>query len=463
MYRMARAHQGVILRESSVRQIANQSSAHESGFVERQVRAGRTRRRNCVNRHAAQSLEWRRAAYCAMKSQSNPGICMAPVFGKMVVLESYRRASFSMSNAPCVTIGVPVYQGEPFIQEALRSIQNQTHRNIKVIISLDGPQAASERLCRPFLKDRRFRLVVQAETLGWVGNSNYLMAQVETPYWIWHPHDDLLDPMYVEVLLNHAERSPEAAVVYCDIAVFGSRTGTLVQSCVTGDAITRQVTLLREHFNAVALRGLTRVEALRHSGGMRPNEVDSFAADTTWMAAVARWGELQRVPLELYRKRYHSENESMNWQTWPAEKLRQAWIAHCADMLEQAMLVQATAHDRHRLWLATVARLVSPRGVSWIHPVVNLTLPERVLLFDAFFLYLQTARAMELPAWLQESWDEIQRSAKHDLVSIMEIKTSRAWRAGLLMRRLLLILAPSNSRRARALRPLSHIIARLLS
>jgi hypothetical protein len=60
------------------------------------------------------------------------------------------------------------------------------------------------------------------------------------------------------------------------------------------------------------------------------------------MAAMARWGELRRVPVTLYRKRYHPDNEHMKWFGWPVEKRVKAWIVHCAAMLEQAMLVEAT-------------------------------------------------------------------------------------------------------------------------
>src|SRR2546422_8779875 len=97
-----------------------------------------------------------------------------------------------------VTIGVPVYRGELFLEETLWSIQNQTHRDIEVIISLDGPDPASKEICLPFLKDGRFRLVVQPQNLGWVGNINWLMSRVESPYWCYHQQDDLIDPRYIE-------------------------------------------------------------------------------------------------------------------------------------------------------------------------------------------------------------------------------------------------------------------------
>ena len=43
-----------------------------------------------------------------------------------------------------VTIGVPVYHGDAFLEETLSSIQGQTYPNLDVIISLDGPDSACE-------------------------------------------------------------------------------------------------------------------------------------------------------------------------------------------------------------------------------------------------------------------------------------------------------------------------------
>jgi hypothetical protein len=314
-----------------------------------------------------------------------------------------------MASSHTVTVGVPVYQGELYVEEALRSVQRQTHEDFEVIISLDGPQPEAQELCRPFLHDPRFRLVTQPERLGWVGNINWLMAQVATPYWCYHQQDDLLDPRCFEVLVDHARHAPEGAVFFADIEAFGSLSAKFSQSSVTGSATARQLALVFEHYPAVAFRGLTRVEALRFAGAIPPNEVDSFACDTVWMAAMARSGELRRVPVELFRKRYHTGSEHMKWFSWPIEKRTKAWVVHCAAMLRQAMLVEATAQQRRLLWLAAVGRLVSSHAAHTYLPLASWSAAERASLLHAFYEYVTTATSIDLPALLEGSWTEIQR------------------------------------------------------
>jgi glycosyltransferase involved in cell wall biosynthesis len=307
-----------------------------------------------------------------------------------------------------VTIGVPVYRGELFIEETLRSIQMQTHQDIEVIISLDGPQPAVEELCRPFLKDPRFRLSIRPNRLGWVGNINWLMSQVETPYWCYQQQDDLLDPRYIEVLIDYARQTPQAAVVYGDLLTFGTRNRKYAEPSVTGSAAARQFTLLGKKSGWLPFRGLTRVEALRYAGEIRPNEAKNFGADVTWMAAVARWGELRRVPGELYRKRFHAENETNKWLTYSDEKFARVYMVHCADMLEQAMLVQATTQERRLLWLAAIGRLFARRTASRYLRLASWSSAEYVSLLDAFVEHVRLAKGIDIPGLLEANWKDIQ-------------------------------------------------------
>jgi glycosyltransferase involved in cell wall biosynthesis len=317
-----------------------------------------------------------------------------------------------MPGTETVTLGVPVYRGEPFIEETLRSLQAQTHRQFEVIISFDGPDPGAQEKCQPFLKDSRFRLVVQPERLGWVANINWLMSQVDTDFWCYQQQDDLIDPPYLERLVDYARQAPEAAVVYSDLVIFGSKSGRMTQTSVTGGAVARQLALLHEHHAAIPFRGLTRVEALRACGGIRPNEIEDFSADTTWMAVIARWGELHRVPGFLYHKRYHSENEHTKWAAWPAAKRAKAWMVHCTDMLEQAMLIDATPQERRLLWLAAVARLVSPRTARVAISFAKLTPADRLSLLESFFEYVSTARSMKIPCLLNARWQDVKQWTK---------------------------------------------------
>jgi glycosyltransferase involved in cell wall biosynthesis len=308
-----------------------------------------------------------------------------------------------------VTIGIPVYQGEHFVVEAVESILAQTHEDWQVVFSVDGPDPVCEQLCSQYLVDSRFTLSVQPERLGWVGNIGWLQQQADGEFWYYHQQDDLVDPRYLEVLIEHARRWPGAAVVYCDMETFGQRDMAFVRSSVVGSPIARQLSLLTDHFAGVAFRGLTRVAAIRDTGGgIVENDIENFAAETVWIATMATWGDLVQVPTTLYRKRYHAQNSHNAWITWDRPQRTQAWIAHCHDLLEVAMGVPAQRSERWLLWLATVGRLTASRATPYL-PWAQFTEADRVAMIDELLDRIRRLDRIDLPTLLEARWNDIRR------------------------------------------------------
>src|SRR5688500_12978602 len=174
-----------------------------------------------------------------------------------------------MAPGPFIEIGVPVWRGAAFVAEALESIRAQRDVRFRVLISLDGPDPASERACRVFLKDSRFGLSIQPRRMGWLQNSEFLRAaalQTGACYACVQPQDDLMQDGYLATLLEIAESDPQAAVVFSDLEGFGDRSLFFAQPSVTGSPLQRQIALLLHHHGAAAWRGLTRTSALRQVG-----------------------------------------------------------------------------------------------------------------------------------------------------------------------------------------------------
>jgi glycosyltransferase involved in cell wall biosynthesis len=320
------------------------------------------------------------------------------------------------SSGSRATFGVPGYRGEAFMAETLASVQAQTFPDFEVLISLDGPDPALAEVCRPFLADPRFRLVVQPARLGWVGNLNWLMDHTTTEYWLYQQQDDLLDPTYLQVLLAEAERSPGAAVVFTDILAFGTIEARLTQPSVGGSALGRQLSLVQDHHSAVAFRGLSRTDAMRATGGIRPNPTGCFSSDTLWMHSMARAGDLLRVPEALYRKRYHEANEHSRWARWPEDERARAWRLHCAHVLDEALLVDATLPERRLLWCAVLTRLATGRPTDYL-PESYREGDLQARLVQQFFGHVRRHARVDVADALETDWPALRR-------------WSRAWLAG---------------------------------
>ena len=308
-----------------------------------------------------------------------------------------------------VTIGVPIYKGERYLEETLHSIQRQTYKSFDVVMSLDGPDPVCEAICEKFLGDSRFRMIVQPNRLGWVGNRNWLTNRVKSGFWYYHQQDDLTDDSYLEVLVDHALRYPSAAIVYCDIWPFGRVDGPVYSapSVVGVTPFTRVLTMLHEHFPAFAFRGLTRVDAMRTAGPVGQNDVDNVGVDITWLTAIARAGELHRVPFVLYKKRYHDQNTESRWWNISQEDRLRYWSRHCVDMLGQALEIKGSPEQARILWSAAVAKLTAPEAAGHFLNLSEVRSDNRADLLRSFLNTALSLYADRLCVWLDADRDAI--------------------------------------------------------
>ena len=270
---------------------------------------------------------------------------------------------------PTVCVGVPVWRGAEYVGETLESLLRQRGVGLTIVVSVDGADEASVAACRPFLADPRVALLVQPRRLGWVGNSSAVLAEAAsrgTDYACLQPYDDVLENDYLAALTAASEKNPAAAVVYSDIQGFGEDDIRICQPTVAGSPFERQLCLLREHFAAVPFRGLMRVSMLRSIIPIAGNRCDDFAADTVWMARQALYGDLVRVPLVLYRKRYHSASTHTQWWTWSYKRRMTAWITHCLDMLAEALKSTTVPSERRMLHEAALIRVM--QRAAWTSP-----------------------------------------------------------------------------------------------
>ena len=121
-----------------------------------------------------------------------------------------------MSNAPpTVSIGLPVYNGQNYLAEAIESILDQTYPHFEVIIGDNASSDATADICKHFsARDPRVRYVRHGTNYGAAYNYNFTFFASTGQYFKWCAHDDVLDPTYLNHCVDCLQRSPEAVGVY---------------------------------------------------------------------------------------------------------------------------------------------------------------------------------------------------------------------------------------------------------
>ena len=121
-------------------------------------------------------------------------------------------------NPPKVSIGLPVYNGADFIEEAINSILNQTFQDFELIICDNCSEDDTERICNSFT-DGRIRYFRNEKNLGAAYNYNKAYKLSRGEYFKWAAHDDTLAPTYLEECLQVLENDPSVALCFPNTVV----------------------------------------------------------------------------------------------------------------------------------------------------------------------------------------------------------------------------------------------------
>ncbi len=116
-------------------------------------------------------------------------------------------------SRPAVSIGMPVYNGERFIREALDSLLAQTFTDFELIISDNASTDATESICRNYEEqDSRIRYIRQRENLGALPNFQFVLNEASGEYFMWAACDDKWDRDWLTLLCNKLENTESCAV-----------------------------------------------------------------------------------------------------------------------------------------------------------------------------------------------------------------------------------------------------------
>jgi GT2 family glycosyltransferase len=111
-----------------------------------------------------------------------------------------------------LTIGLPVYNGMPFLEESLESLLTQTDRDFKILVIDDGSTDSGLRYLLS-VRDSRLRVVTQ-QNRGLTFTLNRMLEEVDTPWLMRHDADDIALPGRVAITKRAIERFPNAAMFY---------------------------------------------------------------------------------------------------------------------------------------------------------------------------------------------------------------------------------------------------------
>ncbi len=126
-----------------------------------------------------------------------------------------------MSNIK-VSVLIPVYNGAPFLKEALDSILNQTFTDFELILLNDASPDNSEEIIKQY-NDDRIRYYRNKKNLGISASRNKLMDLAQGEYWVIMDNDDISLPFRLEEQVKFMDKHSDITMAGSWCELFSSR------------------------------------------------------------------------------------------------------------------------------------------------------------------------------------------------------------------------------------------------
>jgi glycosyltransferase involved in cell wall biosynthesis len=230
----------------------------------------------------------------------------------------------SKSN-PRLSVGLPVYNGENFLAEALDSLLGQTFEDFELIISDNASTDRTEEICRAYAsRDRRIRYTRNRENMGAAWNYNHLFHLASGEYFKWAAHDDVLHSDFLLKTVAALDRNPSVVLAYARVITIDQRGNPIGRDerRLRTDSVKPNV---RFHdsvcvdIDGLAIFGVSRRDVLK-----KTKLIASYVgSDRPLLAELLLAGPFYEVPEWLF---FHRDHSRRSVRLLPTLHQRVAWF-----------------------------------------------------------------------------------------------------------------------------------------
>ncbi len=235
-----------------------------------------------------------------------------------------------MNVHPLVSIGVPVYNAENFVEQALDALVHQTWTNLEIIICDNSSTDRTEDICRKFAaSDQRIKYYRNAMNLGAGRNYNRVFELSRGEYFKWAAHDDVCAPAFIEQCLQTLLDQPDVVLVFPRMIDIDEKGDPIIGKAISdfprGQRGSSEIAhqrfrlLVRLGYTCEEVFGLIRSDILK-----KTRLIQSYTdSDRTLLAELSLYGRLVEIPEVLF---FHRVHKGMSTQVFTDWQSRTAWF-----------------------------------------------------------------------------------------------------------------------------------------
>lgn len=217
-----------------------------------------------------------------------------------------------------ISIGMPVRNGDRFLEQALDSLLAQDFEDFEVIISDNASEDRTEAIARAYAaRDRRISYTRSPTNRGAAWNFNHVFQLASGQYFHWAAHDDYLDRSFLSRCVAKLQEDRLGVLSFATMAVV-DHEGRLIRIHEDRLAATQMTSAdprVRFHHLLWHLRdchpvfGLIRSEALRQTGLI----LNCPEPDRLLLGELSLLGRIHQVTEPLFFRRSRRSRDGWLW------------------------------------------------------------------------------------------------------------------------------------------------------
>ncbi len=223
----------------------------------------------------------------------------------------------SIFDQPLVSILMPAYNCEKFVNEAINSIINQTYRNWELLIADDASTDKTRKIIETY-SDFRIKQFHNSENLGYLRTWNKLIAEARGEFITFQDADDYCHIHRIELLID-------AFVQNSTISIIGSGIKRVTESnkeletLVFPDLHELIINEFPNKFNFIGSALMIKRKVYDTIGGYHPFFDRMGVEDHYWIIRATEKFKMKNIPNILYYYRFNTHSVSGNISNNPSK------------------------------------------------------------------------------------------------------------------------------------------------
>jgi len=224
-----------------------------------------------------------------------------------------------------VSIGMPVYNGERYLEETLDSVLAQTFTDWVLYIADNASTDRTQEICEKYAKDdSRIVYIRNPKNVGAAKNYECCFVPAKSEFFRWQNADDPIEPTLIEDCHALLSQHPDYVLAYGTSRVIDEH-GKIMRDyddnlCLLQDSPSERFIQCLEGIDLQNLMyGLIRREPLARTALLK----GYTSSDINLIGELALYGKFGEVPKRLFNRRVHPQASS--WDMKDSEKLKNFW------------------------------------------------------------------------------------------------------------------------------------------